>query len=284
MFIFSQPLDQIAPERLDVDGAADAYASEDVSNSQSFLKSLPSSGACVDRSTRLITSLIMTCSGLYIFFNLGLMVSKNFIIEGYISRWRMEMRGFDMGPPPVWLNNPPHDFFHLPPGSDKYATFSLSVMVQNNPRWLKVEISTLDNTAVSEDGEISITEKVPLVRVNELAYTCLRDVQRTMQPLAITIVFESEFSLFGHRSNAFELAAALTYDALGYTNMARDIPWGGELALRCKETYKQPGVYPAGLEYGEIVVHRANFKLHRAVFRFPQLDDTNMTFLGISYY
>ncbi|KAF4715072.1 hypothetical protein FOZ63_027558 [Perkinsus olseni] len=157
-------------------------------------------------------------------------------------------------------------------------------MIQNNPRWLKVEISTLDKTAVNEDGEISITEKVPFARVNELAYTCLRDVQRTMQPLAITIVFESEFSLFGHRSNAFELAAALTYDALGYTNMARDIPWGDELALRCKETYKQPGVYPAGLEYGEVVVHRANFKPHRAVFRFPQLDDTNMTFLGISYY
>ncbi|KAF4649605.1 hypothetical protein FOZ61_001149 [Perkinsus olseni] len=234
MFTFSQPLNQIASERLDVDGAADAYASGDVSDSRSSLKSLPSSGASVDKSTRLITSLIMTCMGLYIFFNLGLMVSKNFIIERCISRWRMEMRGFDMGPPPVWLNNPPHDFFHLPPGSDKYATFSLSLMIRNKPRWLKVEISTLDKTAVYEDGEISITGKVPFARVNESAYTCLRDVQRTMQPLAITIVFESEFSLFGHRSNTFELAAALTDDALGYTNMARDIPWGDELALRCK--------------------------------------------------
>ncbi|KAF4744228.1 hypothetical protein FOZ62_004200 [Perkinsus olseni] len=264
MFTFSQPLNQIAPERLGVDGAADAYASGDVSNSQSSLRSLPSSGACVDRSTRLITSLIMTCSGLYIFFNLGLMASKNFIIEGYISRWRMEMRGFDMGPPPVWLNNPPQDFFHLPPDSDKYVNFSLSLVIANDPQWLGVEISDvrlflsrrgvvhlyIDDVLVNGDGAISITEKIPLVEVEERG-----------------IAFGAEFSLLGHKSNRFKLATNLTYYVPGKGSNG----WASG----------QAGVSTAAEHhYGEVVVKAASYVPSRAAIAYPSvLLDFNTTLL-----
>ncbi|KAF4756977.1 hypothetical protein FOZ63_026584 [Perkinsus olseni] len=298
MFTFSQPLNQIAPERLDVDGAADAYASGDVTNSQSSLRSLPSSGACVDRSTRLITSLIMTCSGLYIFFNLGLMASKNFIIEGYISRWRMEMRGFDMGPPPVWLNNPPQDFFHLPPDSDKYVNFSLSLVIANDPQWLGVEISDvrlflsrrgvvhlyIDDVLVNGDGAISITEKIPLVEVEERGYICLHRALITERALSFRIAFGAEFSLLGHKSNRFKLATNLTYYVPGKGSNGYDhrpSPGWKARADECSWASGQAGVSTAAEHhYGEVVVKAASYVPSRAAIAYPSvLLDFNTTLL-----
>ncbi|KAF4659326.1 hypothetical protein FOZ61_004838 [Perkinsus olseni] len=117
--------------------AADAHVCKAVSNSspRSCRGLLLESRGSVETAHRVIMSLIMTCMGLYIFnFNLGLMVSKNFIIEGCISRWRMEMRGFDMGSPTVWLNDPPQDFGYLPPEADKYVNLSVSLNIVNNPQ------------------------------------------------------------------------------------------------------------------------------------------------------
>ncbi|KAF4738189.1 hypothetical protein FOZ63_013051 [Perkinsus olseni] len=125
--------------------------------------------------------LILPARIFYALFNLGLMVAKDFIIEAHISRWRMELRSVSMGPPPAWLDDPPEDFLHLPPGSDEYANSSLTLMVENNPHWLKVGVFSVqmrafgptlasfftDVAAISQDGTLSFAEKVPLVDVCE---------------------------------------------------------------------------------------------------------------------
>ncbi|KAF4730881.1 hypothetical protein FOZ63_020899 [Perkinsus olseni] len=110
---FPQSPHRTIPERQAIVSSTDARFLEDIPAPPPSPGLLISRGS-VEMAHRAIMSLVMTCMGLYIFFNLGLMVSKNFIIERCISRWRMEMRGFDMGPPPVWLNNPPEDFLHVP--------------------------------------------------------------------------------------------------------------------------------------------------------------------------
>ncbi|KAF4663927.1 hypothetical protein FOL46_004485 [Perkinsus olseni] len=183
------------------------------------------------------------------------MASKNFIIERCISRWRMEMRDFDMGPPPVWLNNPPEDFLHLPPEADKYVNVSLSLMIANNPSWLKVEISDvqlffsgsafvhlyIDDVLVDGDGAISITEKIPLVDVEERG-----------------IAFEVEFSLFGHKSNRFKLATNLTY----YVPEKGSNGWASG----------QAGVSTATEHhYGEVVMKAASYVPSRAAIPYPSV-------------
>ncbi|KAF4720689.1 hypothetical protein FOZ62_031062, partial [Perkinsus olseni] len=156
----------------------------------------PISGVSIGKTFRLLLMmLILTASILYAFFNLGLLVAKDFIIEAYISRWKMELRSFSMGPPPAWLDDPAEDFLHLPPGSDEYANFSLTLMVENNPRWLKVGVLSVqmrafgpalasfftDGAAISEDGTLLFAAKVPLVDVCEGGYLCLHSLPSTEQ-------------------------------------------------------------------------------------------------------
>ncbi|KAF4738755.1 hypothetical protein FOZ63_011100 [Perkinsus olseni] len=219
------------------------------------------SGVYVGTAVRLLVLLILTASIFYAFFNLGLMVAKNFIIEAYISRWRMEMQSFSMGPPPAWLDDPPEDFLHLPPGSDKYAHFSLSLMIKNNPHWLKVEVfsvqmrafgSTLtnlfgDGAAVGEDGLLSLAETVPLADVCEGPYLCLRYSPST-ELVAFEIYFEAKFTLFGHRSNAFLLATKVTGDA----------PVGGN--YRDDHKLSRQGEMMARPNFGEVIVTEANYR------------------------
>ncbi|KAF4659327.1 hypothetical protein FOZ61_004839 [Perkinsus olseni] len=227
--------------------------------------------------------------GLYIFFNLGLMASKNFIIERCISRWRMEMRDFDMGPPPVWLNNPPEDFLHLPPEADKYVNVSLSLMIANNPSWLKVEISDvqlffsgsafvhlyIDDVLVDGDGAISITEKIPLVDVEERGYICLHRALITERALSFRIAFEVEFSLFGHKSNRFKLATNLTYyvpekGSNGYDH--RPSPGWTARADECSWASGQAGVSTATEHhYGEVVMKAASYVPSRAAIPYPSV-------------
>ncbi|KAF4720537.1 hypothetical protein FOZ63_009322, partial [Perkinsus olseni] len=200
----------------------------------------------------------------------------NFIIEAYISRWRMEMRIFSMGPPPAWLNDPPVDFLHLPPGSDRYANFSLTLMVRNNPHWLKAEVFSVqirafgqtlvlfraDGTAISEDGTLSFAERVPLADVSEAAYLCLRYLPNTDQLVAFQIYFEAEFTLFGHRSNAFVFATKVTDDASVGGNYRDDhklSPSGEMIAQNCwKPYYSKASFIPADARFGEVIVLWAN--------------------------
>ncbi|KAF4705196.1 hypothetical protein FOZ63_026620 [Perkinsus olseni] len=198
--------------------------------------------------------LILTASILYAFFNLGLLVAKDFIIEAYISRWKMELRSFSMGPPPAWLDDPAEDFLHLPPGSDEYANFSLTLMVENNPRWLKVGVLSVqmrafgpalasfftDGAAISEDGTLLFAAKVPLVDVCEGGYLCLHSLPSTEQIVAFDIYFEAEFTLFGHRSNTFEFVTKVDYDASmesSYHSEHELSPRGEMMARNCWEAY-----------------------------------------------
>ncbi|KAF4674308.1 hypothetical protein FOZ60_001266, partial [Perkinsus olseni] len=215
--------------------------------------------------------LILTASIFCALSNLGLMVAKNFIIEAYISRWKMEMRSFSMGPPPAWLDDPPEDFLHLPPGSDEYANFSLTLMVQNNPYWLKVEVFSVnmmvfgrsltsfyaEGAAISEDGTLNFTTNIPLADVCEGAYLCLRHLSSTEQLVAFHVVLEAEFSLFGHRSNAFELSSWVTHDASVGDNYGDDhklSPWDELMAQnRCEPFYSQGAYILRGTHPGEVL-------------------------------
>ncbi|KAF4710870.1 hypothetical protein FOZ63_033279 [Perkinsus olseni] len=201
----------------------------------------------------------------------------------------MEMRGFDMGPPPVWLNNPPEDFLHLPPGSDNYANFSLSLMIKNNPKWLGVEISDvqlslsrrvivhlyIDDILVDEDGAVSVTEKVPLVAVEETGYICLHRALITERALSFKIAFGAEFSLFGHKSNLFKLATNLTYyvpekGSNGYDH--RPSPGWKARADECSWASGQAGVSTAAEHhYGEVVVKGASYVPRRAAIAYPSV-------------
>ncbi|KAF4683204.1 hypothetical protein FOZ60_009490 [Perkinsus olseni] len=231
--------------------------------------------------------LILTPSIVYAFFNLGLMVAKNFIIEAYISRWKMEMQSFSMGPPPAWLDDPPEDFLHLPPGSDKHANFSLSLVVENNPHWLKVEVFYLqigvfggtlavfftEGAAISEDGTLNLTTNIPLADVCEGAYLCLRHLSSTEQLVAFHVVLEAEFSLFGHRSNAFELSSWVTHDASVGDNYGDDhklSPWDELMAQnRCEPFYSQGAYILRGTHPGEVIVSEEN---HSPKLEFIPLD------------
>ncbi|KAF4686443.1 hypothetical protein FOZ62_030406 [Perkinsus olseni] len=259
--------------------AADAHACKAVSAPPPSLGGLLRSRSSVEMAHRAIMSLIMTCMGLYIFFNLGLMVSKNFIIEGYISRWRMEMRGFDMGPPPVWLDDPPEDFGYLPPEADKYVNFSLSLNIVNNPQWLRVEISRVEihpfkeprymvtlragsGTAVDRDGTISISVRVPLAEVNEAAYFCLRHAPARLHQLPFTIDFEAKLTLFSHRSKTFLLRTRVGYDLLEMINNRNERHSHSLeeiIARKCHWVYDSGEELPIMRpHYGEVVVMATN--------------------------
>ncbi|KAF4729947.1 hypothetical protein FOZ62_017974, partial [Perkinsus olseni] len=92
------------------------------------------------RSLCMIMSLMVASVNFVALLNLGVFVSEYYIIEGCVSRWKVELRGLDLGPAPSWLDDPPWDFDHLPPGADEYANFSLDLSIENNPEWLHVEI------------------------------------------------------------------------------------------------------------------------------------------------
>ncbi|KAF4652863.1 hypothetical protein FOL46_009459 [Perkinsus olseni] len=89
---------------------------------------------------RIIMALMVASVNLFAFLNLAILVWEDCIIEWCVSRWKVELRGLDLGPAPSWLDDPPWDFDHLPPGADEYANFSLDLSIENNPKWLHVEI------------------------------------------------------------------------------------------------------------------------------------------------
>ncbi|KAF4684719.1 hypothetical protein FOZ60_007371 [Perkinsus olseni] len=95
------------------------------------------------RSLCMIMSLMVASVNFFALLNLGVFVSEYYIIEGCVSRWKVELRGLDLGPAPSWLDDPPSDFDHLPPGADEYANFSLDLSIENNPEWLHVEFLDL---------------------------------------------------------------------------------------------------------------------------------------------
>ncbi|KAF4733078.1 hypothetical protein FOZ63_005855, partial [Perkinsus olseni] len=103
------------------------------------------------RSLCMIMSLMVASVNFVALLNLGVFVSEYYIIEGCVSRWKVELRGLDLGPAPSWLDDPPWDFDHLPPGADEYANFSLDLSIENNPEWLHVEI-----LAVTADFEFGL--------------------------------------------------------------------------------------------------------------------------------
>ncbi|KAF4650833.1 hypothetical protein FOZ61_010981 [Perkinsus olseni] len=274
-------------EECNVDWATGDHTPKDTRKTPSLFRSLQISGASIGKAFLLMMLLILTASIFYAFFNLGLMVAEDFLIEAYISRWRMEMRSFSMGPPPAWLDDPPDDFLRLPPGSDEYANFSLSLVVENNPHWLMVEVFFLqigvfdgtlavfftDGAAISEDGTLNLTTKTPLADVCEGAYLCLRYLSSTEQLVAFHVVLEAEFSLFGRRSNAVELSSWVTYNASVRDNYGDDhkLSPRGELMTQnhCEPFYSQGAYILRGTHPGEVIVSEEN---HSPKLEFIQLD------------
>ncbi|KAF4658388.1 hypothetical protein FOZ61_005671 [Perkinsus olseni] len=122
---------------------AEAGACKHTRSSLSSLRSLLRSGVSVDKVFCVILSLIVHGIAFYVLLSISLIIWENYIIEACISRWKMELQSFDTGPEPAWLDNPPTDFLHLPPGTDKYVNFSLSLSLKNSPPWLGVELSSV---------------------------------------------------------------------------------------------------------------------------------------------
>ncbi|KAF4687327.1 hypothetical protein FOZ62_013280, partial [Perkinsus olseni] len=91
----------------------------------------------------IIMALMVASVNILAFLNLGVFVWEDYIIEGCVSRWKVELRGLDLGPAPSWLDDPPSDLDHLPPGADEYTNFSLDLSIKNNPKWLHVEFLDL---------------------------------------------------------------------------------------------------------------------------------------------
>ncbi|KAF4688479.1 hypothetical protein FOZ60_002749 [Perkinsus olseni] len=210
----------------------------------------PISGVSIGKTFRLLLMmLILTASILYAFFNLGLLVAKDFIIEAYISRWRMELRSFSMGPPPAWLDDPPEDFLHLPPRMRAFGPALASFFT--------------DGAAISEDGTLSFAAKVPLVDVCEGGYLCLHSLPSTEQIVAFDIYFEAEFTLFGHRSNTFEFVTKVDYDASmesSYRGKHELSPRGEMMARNCWEAYHLGASTRRVPNPGEVIALRANYR------------------------
>ncbi|KAF4738754.1 hypothetical protein FOZ63_011099 [Perkinsus olseni] len=165
-----------------------------------------------------------------------------------------------MGPPPAWLDDPPEDFLHLPPARTGVFSGTLAVFYT-------------DGAAISEDGTLNLTTKIPLADVCEGAYLCLRYLSSTEQPVAFHVVLEAEFSLFGHRSNAFELSSWVTHDASVGDNYGDDhklSPWDELMAQnRCEPFYSQGAYILRGTHPGEVIVSEEN---HSPKLEFIQLD------------
>ncbi|KAF4697487.1 hypothetical protein FOZ63_011383, partial [Perkinsus olseni] len=172
----------------------------------------------------------------------------------------------------------------------KYANFSLSLMIANNPSWLKVEISSvgiyvfgfslvtllIDKTTFNKDGTISIIEKVPFSEVSDEPCICLWYALSRVQRLTFTISFEAEFSLFGHSSGPFPLNTSLIYD----TSMGEDennehglsIP-EENLARRCRWIHSAVAESTTPRHYGEVLGTTSNCEPPRGVISFPSVYD-----------
>ncbi|KAF4673204.1 hypothetical protein FOL47_010824 [Perkinsus chesapeaki] len=139
------------------------------------------------------------------------------IVKLSVSRWKVELRSLDLGPPPIWLDDPPGDFLHLPSGSSKYANISLTLAVDNNPSWLKVEVSEAqimigngpmlvylhqNSEPFVGNAEFSLASRVPLVHISEAAYSCLRHLPHD-QSFILSVGMEASFTIYGHTSRNF---------------------------------------------------------------------------------
>ncbi|KAF4695681.1 hypothetical protein FOZ60_003693 [Perkinsus olseni] len=268
---------------------------EDTFNSPPSFGSLFKSGAPGDKAFHIVMPLILTGLALYAALNLGLMVSKNYIIEACISRWEMELQSFDLGPAPSWLDDPPQDFLHLPAGANKYADFSLSLLLKNNPPWLGVELSSVgififegalvhlrfDDTPVNEDGTVSIIDRVPLVDVTELPYICLLHASATEHLMAFTLILEAKFSLFGQGSNTFKLKTDLIYDTSGGDNygMHRDLSARGEwIAQVCRRACNRARVPTVRHHYGKVAVEAVNYVSNWGCINLSSLYEVSLRF------
>ncbi|KAF4684718.1 hypothetical protein FOZ60_007370 [Perkinsus olseni] len=158
---------------------------------------------------RIIMALMVASVNLFAFLNLAILVWEDCIIEWSVSRWKVELRGLDLGPAPSWLDDPPLDFGHLPPGADEYTNFSLDLSIKNNPEWLHVEILDVvpgvgggslvivftDDVAFNGAADVSIAKRVRFDIINEADYLCLRHVPWGNEPFILKIFFEARSRL-----------------------------------------------------------------------------------------
>ncbi|KAF4651380.1 hypothetical protein FOZ61_010519 [Perkinsus olseni] len=225
---------------------------------------------------RIIMALMVASVNLFAFLNLAILVWEDCIIEWCVSRWKVELRGLDLGPAPSWLDDPPWDFDHLPPGADEYANFSLDLSIENNPKWLHVEILDVrvnsdfgllvylftEDVSFSGAADVSIFKKVRFNTFNEAIYLCLRHVPWGDEPLIFTVCFEAKFSILGHTSRASTLQTWLPLHALKGGVPTREAKskitkFGREIAKKCADFYYD---FPdgksliAGMELGEVAM------------------------------
>ncbi|KAF4736449.1 hypothetical protein FOZ63_031565 [Perkinsus olseni] len=209
---------------------------------------------------------------LFAFLNLAILVWEDCIIEWCVSRWKVELRGLDLGPAPSWLDDPPSDFDHLPPGADEYANFSLDLSIKNNPKWLHVEILDLQvgfhggtlvilfpsNVTLSRTSDVSITKRVRFDNFNELLYLCLNHVSWGEGPLITIIYFEAKFSFLGRTSRAVPMTTQVPfYGVKGVNRASRLSVTGRRIAQGCAELYDERRQAERSLavsEYGKVVI------------------------------
>ncbi|KAF4695678.1 hypothetical protein FOZ60_003690 [Perkinsus olseni] len=244
----------------------EADARKDTRNSLSSLRSLLRSGVSVDKAFGVILSLIVNVVAFYAFLNLGLMVWENHIIEACISRWEMELQNFDTGPAPSWLDNPPDYFVHLPPGTRKVRQHLIIFVAQR------------ESTLV---GGGALGEKVPLSALDEVPYLCLHYAPGMVRTLAIEFVLEARFTLFGRKSNTFELSTNLTYDLSQQGNYTEDHklgPRGEWIAQICREhIYEEASTTPEQ-HTGEVVVVSSGYVSSPTFIRLNSLYDVDLNY------
>ncbi|KAF4699106.1 hypothetical protein FOZ62_024670 [Perkinsus olseni] len=194
---------------------------------------------------------------------------------------------------PSWLDDPPQDFLHLPAGADNYAKFSLSLLLKNNPSWLRVELLevkifiskedlvclSFDDPPASKEGTISIVEKVPLTAVTEGAYLCLRYAPGMVRTLTLDFTLEARFTLFGRKSDTFELSTNLTYDLSQQGNYTEDHklgPRGEWIAQICREHIYEEALPTAEHHTGKIVVLASDYESSSTSIRLGSLYDADL--------
>ncbi|KAF4707500.1 hypothetical protein FOZ62_027187 [Perkinsus olseni] len=229
----------------------------------------------------IIMTLMVASVNLFAFLNLAILVWEDCSIEWCVSRWKVELRGLDLGPAPSWLDDPPWDFDHLPPGADEYTNFSLDLSIKNNPEWLHVEILDVklgvgsgglavvftDDVAFNGAADVSIAKRVRFDTINEVQYLCPRRVPWGNEPFILKILFEARFSFLGRNTRGLAMETCLPLHALKSGASAREARSNitglrRKLVWRCANLYHHSPdeIWPiAGKEFGEIVMRGREF-------------------------
>ncbi|KAF4666743.1 hypothetical protein FOL47_003921 [Perkinsus chesapeaki] len=180
-------------------------------------------GLSRSKALRLLVPLAFYGIGLYILFNILLMIMMPYIIERCVSQWKMEIVELDLGPRPPWWDGPPLYVRGIPPGS-RNANVSLSLSVKNNPWWLAVEVYEVSllvwNTSSSidfyrnipsfaGDADFTLTSRVHLADV--MPYLCLQ-YSSNDQPALLSLLVSTRFRTLGLSSSEFKLRTSLLYN------------------------------------------------------------------------